>query len=144
MDMLTMFQGLKLAASIVPQSVTDTDTNGSGADCRGFKSAMAIFHAGAIGAANFEDLHLEESDASGSGYTAVPSADWTGFYPTQTDDNKFWSAFIDLRKRKRYLRWNADPGNAATLMTGFFILGDAEEMPDNDTERGVAKSLLVT
>ena len=143
MDFLRMIQGAKFAKSIVPQSVTDTDTNGTGVDCRGFRSACFVFHAGAIGAADFADLHLEES-SDDSSYSTVTASDFTGYYPTQTDDNKFWLVFVDLRKYKRYLRWNADPGNAATLMTGLAILGDALEMPNSDTERGVAKSLSAT
>lgn len=140
MDFLRMIQGAKFVKSIVPQSVTDTDTNGTGIDCRGFRSACFVFHAGAIGAADFEDLHLEES-SDDSSYAAITGTAPT--VPSQTDDNKFWVVYVDLRKRKRYIRWNADPGNAASLLCGFGILGDALEMPNSDTERGVDESLSV-
>lgn len=133
-------QYLKFAKSVVPQSINGTDTNGSSVDCKGFHYATAVCHLGAVGAADFDALEIDESDDDSS-WAAVTGLTFVD--PLQTDDDKFFLASIDLRKRKRYLRWAVDPGAAATLVTAFFVLTGADEEPNTVTEKGVAEHLIV-
>jgi hypothetical protein len=137
---MNVMQNLKFAKSIVPQSINGTDTNGTTVDCRGFHYATAVCHFGAIGAATFDKLEIQESD-NDSNWSVVTGTTFTA--PGDTDDDKFYQCSIDLRKRKRYLRWSYDPGAAATLGTAFFILSNPDEHPNTVAEKGVAEHLIV-
>jgi hypothetical protein len=137
-------QNFKCALSIVPQSINDTDTNGTAMDTLGFSRAMFIFHAGAIGAADFDasGLNLTECDTSGGSYVAITASAFT--VPTQTSDNGFWVACVQLGGiRKRYFKWHANPGAAATLLTGFVVLFGGDQSPNTDTERGCVQTKFI-
>lgn len=125
----------KFGLSVVPQSINDTDTNGTGVDCAGFHTALAVCHFGAVGAADVTEIEIQESDdnsswsdVSGTSIATIVQGDV---------DNSFFAGSIDLRKRKRYLRWHINPGAAATLVTGFFMLYRGDESPNTDAERGL-------
>lgn len=140
----TNAQGFKCALSIVPQSINDTDTNGTAMDSLGASHALFIFHAGAIGAADFDasGLNLTECDTSGGSYTAIAASAFT--VPTQTDDNGFWVCYVELGGiRKRFFKWHANPGAAATLMTGFALFLGYDQSPNTDTERGCVQTKFI-
>lgn len=132
-------QDVKFGLSIVPQSINGTDTNGTGVDCLGYHYALAVFHLGAT-TADMDSLAVQESDDNSS-YSADISAFTFSTVPTATDDNGFFVCRIDLRKRKRYLRWHANYGAAATLSTCFFILSRAEVSPSTATLAGAVQLL---
>lgn len=139
----TLLQGARFAKSIVPQSINDTDTNGTAIDCQGFKSGCFIMHLGAVGAADFgaDGLNLTHCDTVAGSYETITGSAFTE--PTQTDDDKFFVCHVDLRKCRRFIKWHANPGAAATLITAFGILYDGEEAATSTTERGVAETLVV-
>lgn len=141
MSFITDIQGGKFAKSIVPQSINGTDTLGTAVDTLGYHYAMCVFHAGAIGAADFDELVLAGCETSGGTYVDISATQFTA--PTQTSDDGFWIAYLDLRNNiPRFLKWHADPGAAASLMTGFIILYRADDVPTNDTDRGITQSKI--
>ena len=87
-------------------------------------------------------LKVEESDASGSGYsdvTALVGGGAGGFSipaVTDTDAAAIVKLDIDARAKKRYLRVSMTPGASATLaiVAG---LSKAEESPSTVGEKGV-------
>lgn len=87
-------------------------------------------------------LKVEESDASGSGYsdvTALVGGGTGGFSipaVTDTDAAAIVKLDIDARAKKRYLRVSMTPGASATLaiVAG---LSKAEESPSTVGEKGV-------
>jgi len=126
-------------ASVTGTSINGTDTNGTAIDCAGFHYALGIFHLGATTAA-FDSLAVQESDDNSSWSTDITAFTFSTV-PSATDDDGFFTCHIDLRKRKRYLRWHADPGAAATLFTAFFILLRGDEAPNSVTTANVVQAL---
>ena len=99
-----------------------------------------------LGATDFAltALKVQESDTSGSGMADVTGlvygAAGATALPVDTDDNKIFVFYIDLKGRKRYLDVVATIGSGAT---GGFIailaqLSRAEESPNSLAERGIA------
>lgn len=87
-------------------------------------------------------LKVQESDDD-STYTDISGLDYTGSFPSATDDNKFFTFDIDLRNKKRYIRLVATAGNGTTgtYMTAFGILGWGTSTPVSTTQRNVAATL---
>ena len=132
-------QNAKFHALLPPidiNGVTATDTE---IDTIGFQYLTVVIMTGNITAVTLTTLKLQEADAAAGG------ADFTtGTFtaPTATDDNKIFTAFIDLRKRKRYISLVATQGAGICLISALGILEHAVESPDNITERGLAEQLI--
>ena len=114
---------------ISPVSVADNTAQvGQVVDSKGFGSLEYIIETGSIADADatFAVL-LEESDASGSGYTAVADADLLGSEALAgfifSDDNKVFK--LGYKGIKRYTRLTITPtGNAsAALISAIAVLG---------------------
>lgn len=87
------------ASSLVPLLKT-ASANGTGVDLKGYDSAMVLFHCGA----NTDGTHtpsVEESDSSGSGYTAVAAADLQGSLVAMVANSVQRVGYIGA---KRYIR----------------------------------------
>ena len=138
---LAAFQKLKLHGSVFPQSINGTDTTGTGVNTSGYTSAMCVFISGAIGAADFDKLQILHADAD-TGYAALSGATFAGSLPGDSADNKIYVIYLDLRKCKKWITWNIDPGAAASLVCGIIILGGADESPDSVTERGIVAQVI--
>lgn len=108
-------------------------------DTRGYDYLTVIVQLGNV-AANMGNLKLQESDSSGSGEADFTGSAWTT--PTSSDDNKLYVAFVDLRKRKRYISIVAT-GTGITLVSACAILSRAEVTPISATERGAAEQLIL-
>lgn len=132
---------MKIVPTIVPQSANGTAVDGTGVDTSGFNTISVLFSAGAIGAADMDGVKIQHSD-NNSTWADVTGGAWTA--PTQTDDNKVWLACIAAGGTlRRYVRVQADPGAVATLIAAYVFLADANQMPDSNTERGVAQTLTI-
>lgn len=112
-------------------------------DTFGFRYCKIVCILGATDVA-LTALKVQESDTSGSGMTDVTGlvygASGATALPVDTDDDKIFVFYIDLKGRKRYLDVVATIGNGST---GGFIailaqLSRAEESPNSLTERGIA------
>lgn len=106
-------------AMMEPLSINGTAATVTELDTRGIKFVRIVLQFGAIGAADFDAVAVQESSTSGSGY-----ADITGgtVAVTATDDNKLVIFDIDMTNdRKRYLYLNLDPGAVACLVSAVAI-----------------------
>lgn len=136
--------------ALLPQSITDTLTAGTAIDTQpnGNKCShvVIIMQAGAIGAADFADpgAYITECETSGGSYTASPGITGTTQLGStagvilQTDDNGIWRWDIPITgARKRFLKLNVDPGNAATLLSGIALLFGLANSPSTAAEAGL-------
>lgn len=134
-------QNCKFVAALAPVNATGATFTDTEVDTAGFHYAVFLIQAGVLGAAGVTALKIQESDASGSG-----EADFTGgafSALVNADDGKMCVAFIDLRKRKRYLSLVATAGANECFLSAVCMLFRADESPDSLTERGLLQQLLV-
>lgn len=138
--------GIDLQNAKIVQMVRPVDTTGATAtdvevDTAGYDYLTVIVSTGNV-AANMTALKLQESDSTGAS-----EADFTGgafTAPTAAaGDNNIVAAFIDLRKRKRYISTVATGGAGATLISAVGILTRAEVSPTSATERGLNEQLIL-
>jgi hypothetical protein len=125
----------KAAILVSPQS--DTNPTESYVDTLGFDSALVLISLGATGASGISALKLQESDASGSGYTDIVDFDGDATYtdiegstlalPGAGNDDEVWVVHIDLRGRKRYLKCVVDSATNASVLGVTAVLGRAGE-----------------
>lgn len=114
-------------------------------DCLGFKEAAVVFQLGATDIA-MTDLDVQESDDN-SNFVEVAAADFTDntqldmdgtalALPDANADNTFRIVFLDLRKRKRYLKCTATAGDgsAGSYMAAHVVLNRAREFPQTSAE----------
>lgn len=89
-------------------------------------------------------MKVQQSDVSGSGFTDITGADFTGAFPSATDDNKLYGFHINLLGKKRYLKLllTGGDGSTGTYASGFAILSRPKEHPNTAAERGLAGELF--
>lgn len=93
-------QILSPVVSVAPAAARTTSTNGTGVDLRGYQAAMVTFTPATI----TDGTHtpkLQESDASGSGYTDVAAGDMVGSLAALASNTV---QTVGYRGTKRYLR----------------------------------------
>ena len=125
----------RAAVLVSPQSATDPTE--SYVDTLGFDSALVLISLGATGASGISALKLQESDASGSGYTDIVDFDGDSTYtdiegntlalPAAGADDEVWVVHLDLRGRKRYLKCVVDSATNASVLGVTAVLGRAAE-----------------
>jgi hypothetical protein len=132
----------KFARMLEPKDINGAAATCQEVDCQGFHAACVIVQAGAIGAADFDSLSITECDTTGGSFTAIPASAGVFTAPLQTDDNLIWVAFIDLRKRMRFLKPIIDAGAVASLASCVCLLYRADQSPGDNTERGTKQTLV--
>lgn len=138
-------QNCYAAVALLPQSITDTATVGTAIDTQagGKCSHVTIFlMAGAIGAADFDAKpKISECETSGGSYTDITGATVNGAAGgviLQTEDNGIWRWDIPITgARKRFLKLNVDPGNAATLLAGLALMWGLPNAPTSAATAGL-------
>lgn len=91
---------ISVGNSIVPAAIKTTTSTGTGIDLAGYRSAAVVFVVGAITDGTHTPT-LEESDSSGSGYSAVAAADMSGTLAALTASTNQEVSYIGS---KRYIR----------------------------------------
>lgn len=115
---MEMFNNINIKRVISPVSVADnTAAVGQVIDHQGISDALYVIATGTLGDAGAEfTTLLEESDASGSGFSAVADADLLGTEALasfiQSDDDKCFK--LGYKGIKRYTRLTITPTNNAT------------------------------
>lgn len=108
--------------SIAPAERT-ASVNGTGVDLQQFDSAMGVFNAGLWTDGSFTPK-LQESDAEGSGYTDVASADLDGAFTdvdSLTTDNSVQR--VGYKGNKRYIRMAVDEAGASPAASTGLVFG---------------------
>jgi hypothetical protein len=118
---------IDLAQSLAPAART-ASANGTGVDLAGYNSAVIVFHPGAI----TDGTHtpsVEESDSSGSGYSAVAAADLIGSVSALAANT---IQRVGYKGSKRYVRAvitvTGSPSTGAVAAASV-IRGDAIKQP---------------
>lgn len=133
-------QNAKIVPMLRPIDATGATLTDVEVDTQGWDYLTVIVTIGNI-AANMTTLKLQESDTTGAS-----EADFTGSAftaPTSSSDNTIVAAFIDLRKRKRFISTVATGGAGATLIAAVGILTRGEVTPTSATERGLTEQLIL-
>lgn len=133
--MQDLFNHINPKRALSPVSVADNTAQVCQAvDRQGFESVTYLVATGTLGDAGAEfTALLEESDASGSGYSAVADADLLGTEALasfiQSDDDKVFK--IGYKGNKRYTRLTITPTNNATaaLLCVIAVLGHPAVVP---------------
>lgn len=134
-------QNAKIVQMLRPIDATGATLTDVEVDTLGYDYLTVIVSTGNV-AANMTALKLQESDSSGSGEADISGGAFTA--PASTGgDNNVLAAFIDLRKRKRYISTVATGGAGATLISAVGILSRAEVSPTSATERGLNEQLIL-
>ena len=134
-------QNAKFVQMIDPIDTTGATVTDIEVDTLGYHYLTVIVSTGNV-AANMTALKLQESDTTGAS-----EADFTGSAftaPTAAaGDNDTLVAFVDLRKRKRFISIVATGGAGATLISAVGILTRADVSPTSATERGIDEQLIL-
>jgi hypothetical protein len=137
----------KLVRVIEPVAIKDNASwTSQEIDCAGFDFAIVFFQLGASDVA-MAALKLTECDTTGGSFTditgtvfgtAVDIDGTTTALPGTTDDNKFEAWYVDLRKRKRFMKVVATAGDGSTGTYGIAValLFRPEETPNTSAELG--------
>lgn len=137
------FQNAKFGNAIAAGPLSSNDTAvGTYIDTLGYGHLTLIFKLGTT-TTDMTAIKLQESDTT-SNFADITGAALTGATFSATSDGSI--GIIDLPldgTRKRYINAVFDPGAAATIMDGTFILTQANQSPNSDTERGVLQSVFL-
>lgn len=130
--------------SITPPAaiIDDASATTASIDTLGYDYLTVVCYLGATDIA-MTALKLQESDTDGS-YDDITSGGFTTL-PSATDDNKAFTFFVDLRRRKRYIDLVATigDGTAGTYFTAMGFLSNAEVTPTSATERGLGGQVIL-
>jgi hypothetical protein len=122
-----LYSNIGVSVTVVPAVLTAT-TTGTGVDLAGFESAAVVINTGAIAGAGVFNVTLEESDASGSGYAAVPAAKIQGTLPTPLAASTAYK--IGYLGAKRYVRPVLTLASGTSIVAGAVVVkGNARDKP---------------
>lgn len=131
--MRSVSDAIKPVVSLSPATRT-ADANGTGVDCKGFRSAMVLVEAGTIDTTDTDEtytINIEES-SDNSTYAAVSGLTTT---ITASDTQKLIRVEGLDTDRSRYLRAVLDVGGTTPSIAGsvHFLLGNSEIEPVGNT-----------
>lgn len=110
---------LSIASTIAPAAYADTAT-GTAVDLANFTGhPVVVVYSGAMSNTGFA-IEVQESDASGSGFTAVPDALLDGTEPATVEASTITR--ISYLGRKRYLRVVATDAGSGSGVFGVHVI----------------------
>jgi hypothetical protein len=122
-----LYSNFAQTVAVVPAVLTATNTS-AGVDLAGFESAAVLINTGAIAGAGVFNVTLEESDAAGSGYTAVPASKIQGALPTPLAASTVYK--LGYLGDKRYIRTVLTLASGTSIVAGAVVLkGNARSKP---------------
>lgn len=122
-----LYSNIGVTVSVVPAVLTAT-TTGTGVDLAGFESAAVVINTGAIAGSGVFNVTLEESDASGSGYTAVAASKVQGTLPTPLAASTVYK--LGYLGAKRYIRPVLTLASGTSIAAGAVVIkGNARSKP---------------
>lgn len=135
-------QNAKFVQMVRPIDITGATATDVEVDTAGYDYLTVIVSTGNV-AADMTAVELQESDSTGASEADFPSSSGAFTAPLASGgDNNVLAAFIDLRKRKRYISIVVTGGVGATLISVLGILTNAEVSPTSATERGLNEQLI--
>ena len=130
MTMRDINNAIKVVTTIEPAASITATTTGASVDTAGYRSACAVIHTGVHTDGTFTPT-LEESDASGSGFTTVAAGDLSGTFTAITSSNDQSIQKVGYLGSKRYLRvvMTETVASAGAFFTASIVLGDPISAP---------------
>lgn len=127
--MRDIYSSLAAEAAITP-AVKSAAEDGAAIDLKGFNSALLVVNTGAIVGSGDFSFKLQESDASGSGFTDVVAADLIGTPPATMAASTAYRVGYVGSKRKRYIRISLTKAGGTSIAVGAIaIKGHANLQP---------------
>jgi hypothetical protein len=123
----TASQELVLKNLTVPVAQTATTVTGTGIDCKGYDEALIELAVGVVPSNGTLNVHIEESDALGSGYADITGAVFA--QKAAANGSLSYVGRINLRQRKRYIRAIAVIANQTIPFWCGAILSQAQVTP---------------
>lgn len=118
---------IDVAQSLAPAART-TSANGTGVDLSCYNSAVIVFHPGTV----TDGTHtpsVEESDSSGSGYTAVDSSQLIGSLAAMSSNTIQRVGYIGTKRYVRAVITVAGSPSTGAVASASVIRGDAIKQP---------------
>ncbi len=136
-------QMTKVVEVFAPQSVATNGTATGTVNCVGFRYGVVRLHLSTAVASNVDvTLTITESDL---GTTYVTNSDLTMTTAApNTSAGQVYEAYLDLRKRKKFLKVTYAPNTSVARVAACTIaLSRAEQTPVSAAEHGVAAQIVV-
>lgn len=125
--MKDIYSGFAPVAAVAPAVLSATNTS-SAIDLQGFNSALLVINTGAIVSAGDFTAKLQESDASGSGYTDVAAAGLLGTFPASLEADSVVK--VGYVGGKRYIRTVLTKNGGTSIAAGAVLVkGHPHEAP---------------
>lgn len=122
-----LYSNFAQTVAVVPAVLTATNTS-AGIDLAGYESAAVLINTGAIAGSGVFNVTLEESDASGSGFTAVAASKIQGTLPTPLAASTVYK--LGYLGDKRYIRTVLTLASGTSIVAGAVVLkGNARTKP---------------
>lgn len=123
-------KAISVVTTIEPAASITATTTGAAVDTAGYRSACVVIHTGVHTDGTFTPT-LEESDASGSGYTTVAAGDLTTAFTAVTSSNDQTIYKVGYLGSKRYLRlvMTETVASAGAFFTAVIVLGNPITKP---------------
>lgn len=115
--MKDLYHGLNAVQAIAP-AVAAAAADGAAVDLIDHDAALFVINTGAIAGAGDFAVKLQESDASGSGFTDVAAADQLGTLPATLAANTAYRVGYIGSKRKRYVRLSVTKAGGTSIALG--------------------------
>lgn len=128
-------QNTKFVSLLTPATITAAGTGSGTVDCVGFDYAQIYLHCATQSAGNTHTIVLDEGDTT-SGFTTNADLTITTVTPS-TSATQVYGWFVNLQKRKRYLRLTVTVPGTAQVVEASCILSRAEQAPDTAAKRGL-------
>lgn len=134
-------QAQKQVILIAPEATTNGETNTANLDCKGHKFAditvqIGAFNGGTSGVSPLVCKLSESDDTEATNFADISGASAASEI-TESGNARF---FVDLRKRKRYLKLTFSPAtastNSSTLVSAIARFDDSEEAPASTSDFG--------
>lgn len=121
------YHSVQAVQAIAPAVKTDAE-NGASIDLAGYGSALIVVTTGAVAGDGDFSFKLQESDASGSGFTDVAADDVLGSAPATMDATSAYR--VGYIGSKRYIRVaTVDNGGTSVAIGAVAILGSPAVAP---------------
>lgn len=134
-------QNAKFTNLIRPGNISTVSTSSGTVDCLTYRYAELWLHLATQTAANTDTLiRVSEGDTTSSFATHADLALTT--VAPDTSSPQLYKWFLDLRKRKRYLKLEYTPGGAARAASAGVNTYRSEAIPDSASERGVTAQVV--
>lgn len=130
MTMRDLNNAIKVVTTIEPAASITATTTGAAVDTAGYRSAVAVIHCGVHTDGTFTP-ELQESDASGSGFTTVAAADLSGSFTAVISTNDQSIQEVGYLGSKRYLKvvMTETVASAGAFFTAVIVLGNPVTAP---------------